>query len=55
MRKKVAPTDWLTIADEGERLRRFTRILFAIVWIVPGLVATLQLTLIGEPNGQRSA
>jgi two-component system, LytTR family, sensor kinase len=53
MRKKVAPTDWLTIADEGERLRRFTRILFAIVWIVPGLVATLQLTLIGEPNGQR--
>jgi signal transduction histidine kinase len=53
MRKKVAPTDWLTIADEGERLRRLTRILFAVVWLVPGLVATLQLTLFGEANGQR--
>lgn len=53
MKKKVASTNWLTIADEGERLRRLTRVLFAVVWIVPGLMATLQLTLLGEPNGQR--
>jgi two-component system, LytTR family, sensor kinase len=53
MTKKVASTDWLTIADEGVRFKRITRLLFAIVWAVPGLVAALQLTLIGELNGQR--
>lgn len=29
----------ITIADEGIRLRRLTRVLFAVVWIVPGLIA----------------
>lgn len=33
----IAPT--VTIADEGRRLRRVTRTLFALVWLVPGIVA----------------
>jgi two-component system LytT family sensor kinase len=28
----------ITIADEGVRLRRVTRLLFALVWLVPGLI-----------------
>lgn len=33
----AAPT--ITIADEGVRLRRVTRTLFALVWLVPGIIA----------------
>ncbi len=29
----------ITIADEGVRLRRLTRTLFALVWLVPGILA----------------
>ncbi len=29
----------ITLADEGARLRRLTRLLFATVWIVPGFIA----------------
>lgn len=53
MTEKVASRDWLTIADEGARFKRLTRVLFAVIWLVPALVAVLQLTLVGEPNGQR--
>lgn len=41
----------LTIADEGGRLRRLTRVLFAVVWLVPGALAALQLTLVGDASG----
>ncbi len=29
----------ITIADEGRRLRRWTRLLFAVLWLVPGTIA----------------
>jgi len=29
----------ITIADEGARLRRLTRLLFAVLWLVPGTIA----------------
>lgn len=29
----------ITIADEGARLRRLTRLLFAVLWLVPGAIA----------------
>ncbi len=46
--KKVAPASgWLTIADEGERLRKYTRLIFALAWFIPALVATLQIVLWG--------
>lgn len=41
----------LTIADEGLHLRRLTRLLFALVWIVPGVLAALQMTLVGDASG----
>ncbi len=41
----------LTIADEGARLRRLTRILFAIVWVIPSGLAALQLTVVGDASG----
>lgn len=36
---RVTPASIITIADEGRRLRRVTRTLFALVWLVPGLIA----------------
>jgi len=47
----VASSHALTIADEGVRLRRLTRILFAVVWLVPGVLAAVQLTVIGDASG----
>lgn len=41
----------LTIADEGQRLRQLTRVLFAIVWIVPSALAAMQLILVGDASG----
>ncbi len=41
----------VTIADEGVRLRRITRLLFAVVWIVPAVLAALQMTLVGDASG----
>ncbi|MCC6242708.1 MAG: histidine kinase [Gemmatimonadaceae bacterium] len=38
----------LTLADAGVALRRWTRVLFALVWIIPGLLAALQLAYIGD-------
>jgi signal transduction histidine kinase len=52
MAEKVALSQPLTIADEGVRFRRFTRVLFAAIWLVPGLLATLQLTLVGDTSGR---
>jgi two-component system LytT family sensor kinase len=47
----VASSHPLMIADEGARLRRLTRILFAVVWLVPGALAAIQLTLVGDASG----
>jgi two-component system, LytTR family, sensor kinase len=48
----MAPSDQpLTIADEGLRLRRFTRLLFALVWVVPAVLASLQMRLVGDASG----
>ena len=41
----------VTIADEGVRLRRLTRLLFAVVWVIPAVLAALQLTLVGDASG----
>lgn len=41
----------LTIADEGARLKGITRLLFALVWVIPGLLATVQLTVFGDGAG----
>jgi len=41
----------VTLADEGARLRRLTRLLFAVVWIVPGTLAAAQLSFFGEGLG----
>ena len=41
----------LTIADEGVRLRQLTRILFAVVWVIPSGLAALQLTVVGDASG----
>jgi len=37
--RSAAPPATITIADEGERLRRLTRLLFAVLWLVPGAIA----------------
>ena len=52
MAEKVASTNPLTIADEGARFQRLTRVLFAALWLVPGLLAALQLTLVGDASGR---
>jgi signal transduction histidine kinase len=41
----------LTIADEGVRLRRLTRLFFAIVWVIPATLAALQMALVGDAAG----
>jgi len=41
----------LTFADEGLRLRRVTRVLFATVWVIPAVLAALQLTVVGDASG----
>ena len=43
----------LTLADAGARMRRLVRTAFALVWIVPAALASLQLTLLGDPSGMR--
>ena len=52
MAEKVASTQPLTIADEGARFRRLTRVLFAAFWLLPGLLAALQLALVGDASGR---
>lgn len=47
----ASPTQPVTIADEGLRLRRFTRMLFAAIWIVPASLAALQMALVGDASG----
>lgn len=47
----VTSTQPVTIADEGVRLRRITRLLFAVVWVIPAILAALQLTLVGDASG----
>jgi len=47
----VASSQPLLIADEGVRLRRLTRLFFAVVWLVPGFLAAVQLTVIGDASG----
>lgn len=41
----------VTLADEGEQLRRLRRALFALIWIVPALLAATQMTLVGDESG----
>jgi two-component system LytT family sensor kinase len=47
----VASSQLLTLADEGARLRVITRLLFAVVWLVPGTLAALQLSVVGDASG----
>lgn len=47
----VSPIQPVTIADEGVRLRRLRRLFFAVVWVIPAVLAALQLTLIGDASG----
>ncbi len=47
----VASIKPLTIADEGARFKRMTRVLFAFVWVIPGLLAALQLSVFGDLSG----
>ena len=42
----------LTIADEGARFKRMTRLLFALVWLIPGLLAAAQLIVFGDATGK---
>ncbi len=51
MGSKVAPFQPLTIADQGMRFKRLTRVLFATVWLIPGVLAALQLTFFGDASG----
>ncbi len=51
----VAPRQPLTIADEGARFKRITRVLFALVWVIPGILAALQLTVLGDASGTHYA
>ncbi|MBC8089296.1 MAG: histidine kinase [Phycisphaerae bacterium] len=48
----MVSTTTLTIADEGQRLRRYTRVLFAAVWGVPGAIAALQVYVTGQISGE---
>ncbi len=49
----ASPTTPLTIADEGWYLRRVTRLLFAAFWIVPALLASVQMVFVGDAEGIR--
>jgi len=51
MAEKVASSQPLTFADEGARFRQITRLLFSAVWIIPALLAALQLFLVGDASG----
>ncbi|MGV3710667.1 MAG: sensor histidine kinase [Gemmatimonas sp.] len=48
----MVSTTTLTLADQGQRLRRLTRILFAAVWIVPGAIAASQVVIVGQLSGK---
>ena len=41
----------VTLADEGVQPRRLRRLLFAAIWIVPALLATTQMSLVGDESG----
>ncbi len=47
----VASSHSLTLADEGARFRINTRVLFALVWLVPGALAATQLAVVGDASG----
>lgn len=47
----VASSLSLTLADEGARYRTITRLLFAVVWLVPGVLAAAQLAVVGDASG----
>jgi signal transduction histidine kinase len=49
----VATRQSLTLADEGARLRRLTRLGFAVVWLAPGLLSALQYAFVGDSTGTR--
>ena len=51
MHGMVASTTPLTIADEGLRLRRLIRLLCALVWLIPGVLGAVQLTVLGDAVG----
>lgn len=48
----MVSTTTVTIADQGQRLRRITRLLFALVWIVPGAMAAAQVVIVGQLSGK---
>lgn len=41
----------VTLADQGERLGRVTRLLFAAIWLVPGVLAAAQVVVVGRLTG----
>jgi two-component system LytT family sensor kinase len=43
----------VTLADEGERLQRMTRLLFAVIWLIPGVLAAAQVVIVGHLTGVR--
>jgi two-component system LytT family sensor kinase len=47
----VSSTVPVTIADEGLRHRRTTRLLFAVVWLVPAVLAAVQMSVVGDASG----
>jgi signal transduction histidine kinase len=47
----VAPLQPVTIADQGVRLRRLTRLFFAILWLIPAVLASVQMRLVGDASG----
>lgn len=48
----MVSTTTVTIADQGQRLRRITRVLFATVWIVPAAMAAAQVVITGQITGK---
>lgn len=47
----VASSQSLTLADEGARFRTITRILFSVVWLIPAILAAVQLAVVGDASG----
>ncbi len=50
--RRMVSTTTVILADQGQRLRRITRALFATVWIVPGAIAASQVVIVGQLSGK---
>lgn len=49
---RMVSTTTVTIADQGQRLRRVTRVLFATVWLVPAAMAVAQVVIVEHLAGR---